>query len=62
MTPVNTLMMPFWVLAPCRLSVNASVSEKHTVSIFRFEVELLGSDSEDGDGILHRNVRIYRRN
>jgi hypothetical protein len=33
----------FWVLAPCRLISNVKISEKHTVSIFRAEVVMLGS-------------------
>jgi hypothetical protein len=31
------MMLFFWVSAPYRLSVDANVSEKHTVSIFRAE-------------------------
>jgi hypothetical protein len=37
------MMIFFWVLAPCRLVGSAYVSEKHTVSIFRAEVAMLGS-------------------
>jgi hypothetical protein len=37
------MTMFFWVLAPCESSVDANVSEKHTVSIFRVEMAMLGS-------------------
>jgi hypothetical protein len=43
LTAVRMTMMFFWVLVPCRLSVDTNVSEKHTLSIFRAEVAMLGS-------------------
>jgi hypothetical protein len=36
--PVLMPVSIFWVLTPCRLTLNAEFSEKHTVSIFRVEV------------------------
>jgi hypothetical protein len=71
------MMMFFWVLRRVDWSVDANVSEKHTVSTFRAEVAWRdlyrvrgreGSTSqhrhfspEDGDSIFLRNVGIYRR-
>jgi hypothetical protein len=36
-TAVRPMMVLFWVLAPCRLLVDANVSKEHTASTFRVE-------------------------
>jgi hypothetical protein len=60
---VRMVMLFFWVLAPCRLLVDANVSEKHTVSIFRAEVAMLGSgwiyiDEDKGEGVGHSSFLV----
>jgi hypothetical protein len=42
------LMMFFWVWVLCGLACEANVSEKHTVSIFRSEVTMLGIRGKGG--------------
>jgi hypothetical protein len=39
----NRINDVIWVLAPCSFADSALVSEKHTVSIFRAKVKMMGS-------------------
>jgi hypothetical protein len=54
------MMLLFWVWRRVYSFVDANVSEKPTVSIFRAE-DLDIFSPEDGDSMFLRNVRIYRR-
>jgi hypothetical protein len=60
-TRKNITMLLFWVLTPCRLVVDTNVSEKHTVSIFRVEVAVLGSGGIflDSDSPLSPNPPFF---
>jgi hypothetical protein len=48
-TAVTIMITFFWVWASCGWLVEANVSPKRTVSIFRAEVTMLGFRGQDGE-------------